>query len=123
MAEFDIVTHEIRRFERDIEVGTEYARKQVRGTVRKATLETEARGKARAAVRTGFMRNSITSDFQGSNRDIAQGEAGPEANYAWFVENGTERQAPQPFMGPAADEVEPTFYAALEAIDPLGTGT
>lgn len=119
MAEFNIDVAEIRRFERDVEVGTETARKQVRNTVRKATFETEAGGKSRAAVLTGFMRNSITSDFRGSNADVAQGETGPEAEYAPYVEHGTSRQAPQPFMGPAADEVEPTFYAALEAIDPL----
>lgn len=122
MAEFQIITEEIRRFERDVEVGTEHARKQVRNVTRKATLETEAHGKVNAPVLTGFLRSTITSDFQGSNRDVAQGETGPEAGYGWWVEGGTERQAPQPYMGPAADAVEPTFYAALEAIDPMGTG-
>jgi len=122
MAEFDVVTNEIRRFERDVEVGTEHTRKQVRDVTRKATLETEAHGKAGAPVLTGFLRSTITSDFRGSNRDVAQGETGPEASYGWWVEGGTERQAPQPYMGPAADVVEPTFYAGLEAIDPMGTG-
>jgi HK97 gp10 family phage protein len=110
---------EIRLFERDVETGSQEATKQVRNTVRKATFETESGGKQRAAVLTGFMRNSITSDFQGSNADVAVGTTGPEAEYAPYVEHGTSRQAPQPFMGPAADEVEPTFYAALESIDPL----
>jgi HK97 gp10 family phage protein len=122
VADFDIITTEIRRFERDIEVGTEYARKQVRNTVRKATFETQARGRVNSPYRTGHLMGSISVDFIGSNRDVAQGETGPEANYGWFVEGGTERQAPQPYMGPAADAVEPTFYAALEAIDPMGTG-
>lgn len=119
MAEFNIDVAEIRRFERDVEASTETARKQVRDTVRKSTFATEAGGKMRAAVDTGFMRNSITSDFVGSNRDVAQGETGPEAEYSKWVELGTSRQTPQPFMGPAADEEEPNFYAALEAIDPL----
>jgi HK97 gp10 family phage protein len=119
VAELRIDGVEIRRFERDIEVGSQEATKQVRNTVRKATFETEAGGKTRAPVLTGFMRNSITSDFIGSNRDIAVGTTGPEAEYSPYVELGTSRQAPQPFMGPAADEVEPRFYAALEAIDPL----
>lgn len=119
MAEFSVDDSEIRRFERDVEVSSQEAAKQVRNAVRKATFETEAGGKARAAVLTGFMRNSITSDFIGSNRDVAVGTTGPEAEYSPFVELGTSRQAPQPFMGPAADEVEPTFYVALEAIDPL----
>ncbi|MEU5157300.1 HK97-gp10 family putative phage morphogenesis protein [Glycomyces sp. NPDC021274] len=119
MAELRIDGIEIRRFERDVEVGSQEATKQVRNTVRKSTFATEAGGKVRAAVLTGFMRNSITSDFIGSNRDIAVGTTGPEAEYSPYVELGTSRQAPQPFMGPAADEEEPNFYAALDAIDPL----
>jgi len=119
VAEFSVDDSEIRRFERDVEVGTQYARKQVRNTVRKATLETEALGKAGAPVLTGFHRNSITSDFIGSNADVAVGTTGPESNYGWYLENGTERMAPRPHMGPAADQVEPTFYAALENIDPM----
>lgn len=85
--------------------------------VRSATLRTEALGKARAPVDTGFLRTSITSEFDGgpgSARIV--GETGPEANYAHFVEGGTSRMAPQPFMGPAADVVEPQFYAAAEQI-------
>jgi HK97 gp10 family phage protein len=119
VAELRIEGIEIRRFERDVEVGSQEATKQVRNTVRKSTFATEAGGKVRAAVLTGFMRNSITSDFIGSNRDIAVGTTGPEAEYSPYVELGTSRQAPQPFMGPAADEEEPNFYAALDAIDPL----
>lgn len=120
MAGFSADDAEIRRFERDVEVGTDYARKQVRAVVRKSVFETQARGSAKAPVLTGALRASFSADFIGSNRDVAQGETGPEVNYARFVELGTSRQAPQPYMGPAADEVEPTFYAALEAIDPLG---
>jgi HK97 gp10 family phage protein len=119
MSDFRIDDAEIRRFERDVEVGSAEATKQVRSTVKWAVFATERGGKTRAAVDTGFMRGSITSDFRGSNADVAQGETGPEANYARYVEDGTERQAPQPFMGPAADEVEPQFYQMLEAINPL----
>ena len=119
MAELSVDDAEIRRFERDVEVSSREASKQARNVVRKSTFATEAGGKARAAVLTGFMRNSITSDFIGSNADVAVGTTGPEAEYSPYVEHGTSRQAPQPFMGPAADEVEPTFYAALEAIDPM----
>lgn len=122
MADFDIDVAEIRRFERDVEVGAQESVQEARDTVRWATFETESRGKTKAAVDTGFMRNSITSDFRGSNADVAQGETGPDAEYAKWVEHGTSRQPPQPFMGPAGDEVEPAFYERLERIDPLGTG-
>lgn len=122
MADFEIVDHEIRKFERDVEVGSAYAKKQVRNVVRKSTFETQARGRVRSPYKTGHLMGSISVDFIGSNADVAVGTTGPEANYGWFVENGTERQAPQPYMGPAADEVEPSFYAGLEAIDPLAEG-
>jgi HK97 gp10 family phage protein len=119
VAQLQIDDIEIRRFERDVETGSQEATREVRDVVRKVTFATEAGGKVRAAVDTGFMRNSITSDFVGSNADVAVGTTGPEASYSKFVELGTSRQAPQPFMGPAADEQEPIFYAALENIDPL----
>lgn len=120
MSDFRIDASEIRRFERDVEVGAEETRKQVRNVVRKSTFATEAGGKARAPVLTGFHRNSITSDFIGSNRDVAVGTTGPESAYGRFLEDGTDRMAARPHMGPAADEQEPIFYAALEAIDPMG---
>ncbi|WP_051326001.1 HK97-gp10 family putative phage morphogenesis protein [Glycomyces tenuis] len=119
MAEFEFETVEIRSLERDIEVATPTARKFVRDTVRKGIFEIEARGKVNSPYRTGNLRNSITSDFIGSNRDVAQGETGPEAGYGWFVEGGTERMAPQPYMGPAFDAVEPSIIEALESIDPF----
>lgn len=119
MAELEFDTVEIRSLERDIEVGTEHARKQVRNTIRKGAFEIEARGKIGCPYRTGNLRNSISTDFIGSNRDVAQAEIGPEANYGWFVEGGTEKQAPQPYMGPAFDAVEPSVIEALESIDPF----
>lgn len=119
MSDFQVDVSEIRRFERDVEVGTAEAKKQVRAVVRASVFATEAGGKARAPVLTGFHRNSITSDFRGSNADVAQGETGPESGYGRFLEDGTDRMAARPHMGPAADEQEPIFYEALEAIDPM----
>lgn len=85
--------------------------------VRMSTLRTEALGKARAPVDTGFLRSSITSEFEGGpGSDRIMGETGPEAHYAAYVEGGTSRMAPQPYMNPAADVVEPEFYAAAEQI-------
>ena len=119
MAELEFETKEIRSLERDFEAATPQARKQVRNTVRKGAFEIEARGKVNSPYRTGNLRNSIETDFIGSNADVAQAEIGPEANYGWFVEGGTETQAPQPYMGPAFDAVEPSIIEALESIDPF----
>jgi HK97 gp10 family phage protein len=83
----------------------------------------EAGGKRRAPVDTGAMRSSIGVDITRHGEGPGWGteaEIGPTVSYAPFVEEGTERQPPQPFMGPALDEVEPAFVAALESlVDPF----
>lgn len=83
----------------------------------------EAGGKRRAAVDTGAMRSSIGTDITRHGEGPGYGteaEIGPTVEYAPYVEAGTERQPPQPFMGPAADEVEPMFLAALaDVLDPF----
>lgn len=43
-------------------------------------------------------------------------EIGPAAFYGQFVELGTSKMAPRPFMGPAFDETEPEFMAELGAL-------
>jgi len=91
--------------------------RDVYGLVRSSTLRTEQIGKARSPVRTGHLRSSISSDFDGGpGSDVISGETGPNASYSHFVHGGTSRQAPQPFMDEAADVVEPQFYAAAEAL-------
>lgn len=85
--------------------------------VRVSTLQTQALGMANAPVRTGFLKGSFTSDFDGGpGSDVITGETGPEASYSAFVHNGTSRQAPQPFLDRAADVVAPQFYAAAEQL-------
>ncbi|MFF0822407.1 HK97-gp10 family putative phage morphogenesis protein [Micromonospora haikouensis] len=85
--------------------------------VRRSTLAGESVAKQLAAVDTGFMRSSVSHEF---SDDGLEGEWGPEASYAKFVERGTSRMAPQPFVGPSLDAVTPGFIAACEAIsDPL----
>lgn len=81
------------------------------------THRTEALGKANAPVRTGLLRSSFTSDFDGGpHSNVIRGETGPTADYSHFVHNGTSRQAPNPFLDRAADVTEPAFYAAAEAL-------
>jgi len=55
-----------------------------------------ARGNA--PVLTGALRDSIEVDASGLSVVV-----GPTVDYAPFVEFGTWKDAPQPFMGPAAD--------------------
>lgn len=80
--------------------------------VRKSASDVEAQAKARAAVDTGAMRNSIGVRMAGP----LSAEIGPTVHYAQYVEFGTYKMAAQPFMGPAADAVAPSFIAAMEQL-------
>ena len=87
--------------------------------VRKSTFDVVRVGKRNAPVDTGNLRSSITGNTAGTG---LVGEAGPTANYGGFVERGTSRMAPQPYMAPALDAVEPSFMEAMarageEALD------
>lgn len=101
----------------DLDRAAERLGQDAHGLVHASTLRTESLGKANAPVRTGFLRGSVTSEFDGGpGSDTISGETGPEADYARFVHNGTSRQSPNPFMDRAADVVEPMFYAGADAI-------
>lgn len=62
---------------------------------------------------TGTLANSIgaTPGLGGLTAEV-----GPTVDYAPFVEYGTSRMGPQPFMGPAADQIESDFTEAMEAL-------
>lgn len=79
--------------------------------VAKAAHDIEARAKIKAPVDTGNLRNSISSDVRPLSAEV-----GPTADYAAYVELGTSRMAPQPFLGPAFDEVEPQFVRAVQML-------
>lgn len=83
--------------------------------VRKSTLDTQAGGQARSPVDTGFNRNSITSSFSGNQSEFT-GETGPTSEYGGFLEEGTSRMAPRPYMRPSADITEPKFYEAADKL-------
>lgn len=61
---------------------------------------------------TGTLANSIGSTT-GLGLSV---EVGPTVAYAPFVEYGTSRMGPRPFMGPAADQIQGDFAAAMEAL-------
>ena len=81
--------------------------------VRKTAADIEASGKRNAAVDTGFMRDSISTTI--SNGGLSA-EIGPTASYGAYVENGTRRMRPQPFMRPAADQHFPEFTEAVDRL-------
>lgn len=108
---------QLRQVERQLDLSGRAARAKTQAAVHKAAFSVERGAKLRAPVDTGNLRNSINTSMSGTGigSDI-EAEVGPEANYGGFIELGTWKMAPQPYLGPAFDEVEPAFIAALQAI-------
>ncbi len=103
-------TGELRALAADLGKASASATRKASQVVRKATLDVEARSKAYAPVDTGALMNSIASTFSDAG---LSGVVGPTVNYGGYVELGTSRMAPQPYMGPALADVEPGFIAAI----------
>lgn len=79
---------------------------EVKASAGKAVVDTilhvQNTAKDFAPVRTGGLRDSISSEIR-KESGVIVGETGPTANHGRFVEWGTSKDAPQAFMGPAMD--------------------
>lgn len=85
--------------------------------LRGSALAVERDGKAICPVDTGFLKNSITTDFEGDGRFMSMSaEIGPTASYGGYVEYGTSRMSPQPYMGPAFDKNKDGFERGIADI-------
>lgn len=86
-------------------------------SVSTAAEATEARAKSLVPVRSGALKASIYTDRSGTEATVAA-----DADYAIYVEFGTSRQAPQPFMYPAGDLGERVLEELSENdVDPFRT--
>lgn len=83
--------------------------------VRKTAADVERDAKTLAPVDTGNLRMSISTDTIESDASIAA-EVGPTANYGGFLETGTSKMGPQPYMTPALERNAPMLEAALGQI-------
>lgn len=83
--------------------------------VRKAALDVVAHGKRFSPVDTGATKGSIGADITTEGGEVVA-IIGPATHYAPYLEYGTSRAAPQPFMGPALDIVAPGFVEAIEQL-------
>lgn len=91
--------------------------RQAAALTRATAARIERDAKLACPVDTGFLRNSIGTTITGDGRGgIVSATVGPTADYAGYVEFGTSRQRPQPFMNPAADRHTPGWLAGIEAL-------
>lgn len=91
-----------------IVMGAEPIAQQV---IYKGAFDILARSRSRVPVRTGNLKNSSGVELGPLSATIFYG-----ANYAYFVEGGTRKMAPQPYLRPAFDYVAPTIEKALRAV-------
>lgn len=76
----------------------------------KAAAKAAQRMRDRVPIDSQHLLGTITEDEQ-ATRDgrLIYAEAGPEAWYGRFPEEGTATQSPQPYASPAFDETAPEF--------------
>jgi len=72
--------------------------------MQKCVLKVEADAKKMCPVRTGRLRASISSAIAAITRDVIQGQVGAAVHYAIYVELGTSKMAPRPYLYPALEK-------------------
>lgn len=105
---------ELRKLSLDLKLAGVRVGAQASAAVRKTAFDIVADAQALAPVDTGNLRASISADILGDGRfGAVEAEVGPTASYGAFVEWGTSRMAPQPYLGPAFDRRAPGLEQAL----------
>lgn len=93
--------------------------------IRKTAFDIEADAKVLSPVASietsgyvgGNLRNSISTTITGDGRTGSiTAEIGPTAEYGGYVEDGTSRMAPQPYLRPAAERHIPRLETVLEKL-------
>ena len=97
MAQFD--TSEVAAFAADLGDAASRVVAAAKTVVAKSAHDVAAIAQGRVPVDTGDTKNSIGADIDGLTAVI-----GPTTYYAPFLEYGTYKMPPRPFMEPAADQ-------------------
>lgn len=95
------------------------ARKGASQAVRKAAFDIEAHAKRHVPVDTGHLKSSIGVTLA---NDGLIAVIGPSAHYGEYVEFGTAKRKPRPYMHPALEAIRPGFEAAVRQIIPEAMG-
>ncbi len=111
----DVDLHEVHLLAAELGAAGPKAQRESAGALSKAAQETQAAAQAAVPVRTGGLRNSIGVRGHGDEQIV---EA--TSPYAVYVEFGTSRMGPQPFMWPAATTAEKSLATEFEQLgDPF----
>lgn len=102
---------EFRTLAADLTAAGQGAEALAETVVAKSALDLVAEAKYDAPVDTGFLMGSIGADING-----LEAEVGPTAHYGIYLELGTSRMAPQPYLFPALDRIAPTFEQAMAQV-------
>lgn len=78
----------------------------------KTVQDTVNQARALAPVDTGNLRAGIQGSTEIGATHVV-GEVSASAEYATYVEHGTSRMAPQPFMRPAQEATTPAWLQAI----------
>ncbi len=104
---------EFSRLAADLDRHSETLRDRASAVVRKTVFDTMADAQTLAPVDTGNLKGSITTEVRPG--DLV-GVVEATADYAAYIEWGTSKMQPQPFMQPAQDRNTPTFLEALATL-------
>lgn len=92
---------------------------RVQQVLQNGAVRLAERARELAPVRTGHLMASIHSEL-GESSEIREAftpiQVRAEAEYATYVEYGTSKMAAQPFMGPAAAEIEPQIMEEVDRV-------
>jgi HK97 gp10 family phage protein len=79
--------------------------------IERAAYGIEREAKQRAPIKTGFLRNSITTERQSETEAVVN----VSAEYGSYVEHGTRFTPAQPFIRPAVEAVRARFLKDVSA--------
>ncbi len=97
----------------DLEKAALKVQRQAPQLVAKHAQALEQLAKDLCETDTGRTRDSIGFDLTDAGMTAV---IGPQTFWAPFLEWGTSKMAPRPFMNPAADEIEPAFGRDLDQL-------
>ena len=105
----------IRKLTADLRLAGSISRQKVRTAIRKTCADTARDAKMIVPVDTGALRTSIGYETKTTAAGM-EGEVGPTQDYGLFVEMGTSRMGPQPYMRPAFDRRAPILQTIMDSL-------